>query len=51
MVTSSQPPAASAADAFDMFFAYYADGTRRAAQPDVEHEGAAHGHQQPTASN
>ena len=38
-------------DAFDMFFAHYTDGTRRAAQPAGENEGAAHGHQPPAASS
>jgi AcrR family transcriptional regulator len=37
-------------DAFDMFFAHYADGARRAAPPPGENQGAAHGHQQPPAS-
>lgn len=37
-------------DALDMFFAHYADGTRRAAPPAGENKGAAHGHQQPPAS-
>ena len=37
-------------DAFEMFLAHYTDGTRRAAQPAGENEGAAHGHQQPAAS-
>ena len=37
-------------DAFDMFFAHYAGGTRGAAQPAGKNEGAAHGHQQPPAS-
>ena len=37
-------------DAFDMFFAHYADGTRRAAPPAGENQGAAHGHHQPPAS-
>ena len=36
-------------DAFDMFFAHYADGARRAAQPAGETGGAAHGHQPPAA--
>jgi AcrR family transcriptional regulator len=34
-------------DAFDMFFAHYADGTRGAAPPAGEDEGTAHGHQPP----
>lgn len=37
-------------DAFDMFFAHYAGGPRRAAQPAGENKGAAHGHQPPAAS-
>ena len=37
-------------DAFDMFFAHYTDGARRAARPAGENEGAAHGHQ-PAASS
>ena len=37
-------------DAFEMFLVHYTHGTRRAAQPAGENEGAAHGHQQPAAS-
>ena len=37
-------------DAFEMFLVHYTHGTRRAAQPAGENEGAAHGHQPPAAS-